>query len=53
MKRCKIWLTGFWERKYRKNGRKAIFEEIMVENFPEIMKNMNPEVWSTFPKYNK
>lgn len=53
MKRCKIWLTEFWERKHRNNGGKAIFEEIMTENFLEIMKNMNPEAWSTFPKYNK
>lgn len=44
-----MWLTGFWERKYMKNGRQAIFEE-MAGNFLEIMKNTNPEAWSTFPK---
>lgn len=52
MRRSKIWPTEFWERKYRKNGRQAIFEETMAENFPEIMKNINPEAWRTSPKYN-
>lgn len=51
--RSKIWVTGFWERKYIRNGRKAIFEEIMAEYFLEMMKNINPEAWNTFPKQNK
>lgn len=27
-----------------KNGRKAIFERIMVDNFPKLMKDMNLQV---------
>ena len=30
-------------REKRENG--AIFEEIMAENFPELMKGMHPQIW--------
>jgi len=32
------------KKKYRKSGRESIFEEIMAENFQEVMKGMSLEI---------
>ena len=44
MKRSNMALTGGSKGKNIKNGEKVVSKEIMDAKFPELKKNMNPQI---------
>lgn len=41
------------KKKRKRRRRRELLEEVMAENFPELLKDINPQIWGSHKKWGK